>query len=64
MPNLLDDIEAFIAAQELSESQFGTSAINDKNLVVDLRNGRDIRLSTAAKVRAFMASYRPEADAA
>lgn len=63
MSNLLADIETFCGAQEMAESQFGLLALNDKNFVPDLREGRDIRFSTAEKVRQFMVGYR-RADAA
>ena len=57
MANLIDDIAAFIETHELSESQFGVLALNDKNLIPDMRDGRDMRMSTVAKLRAFMDSY-------
>lgn len=61
MSNLLTDIETFCAAQGMAESQFGLLALNDKNFVPDLRDGRDIRFSTAERVRQFIVSYRSEA---
>lgn len=64
MPNLIEEIDAFRDKHGLSESQFGTLATNDKNLVTDLRAGRDARMSTVEKIRAFMAAYRPEQAAA
>lgn len=64
MPTLLGEIDAFLAKHGLSESQFGTLATNDKNLVPDLRDGRDVRMSTAEKIRDFMADYRPDQQAA
>lgn len=63
MSNLLADIETFCTAQEMAESQFGLLALNDKNFVSDLRDGRDIRFSTSERVRQFMVGYR-QADAA
>jgi hypothetical protein len=66
MATLLDDIGSFLSDHGLSESQFGVLAVNDKNLIPDLRGGRDIRMSTLDKVQRFMRTYRPEpqADAA
>jgi hypothetical protein len=61
MPSLLTDIETFCGAQGMAESQFGLLALNDKNFVPDLRDGRDIRFSTAERVRQFIVSYRAEA---
>jgi hypothetical protein len=66
MHALLPEIEAFLAKHELSESNFGVSAANDKNLVRDLRTGRRMWPETEEKVRQFMANYQPQprADAA
>jgi hypothetical protein len=65
MKTLLEDIQAFIAAHELSESQFGVLALGDKNLVPDIRGDRRARPrrlwpETEAKARAFMAQYTAE----
>ena len=59
MSTLLQNVEAFIEARGLSESQFGTEALNDKNLVRDLRKGRRLWPETETKVLTFMAAYRP-----
>ena len=68
MPTLLREIETFIEQHGLSESQFGVDALNDKNLVADLRGERRTRPrrlwpETEQTVRDFMAEYR-EQDAA
>lgn len=64
MSNLLEDIQAFCSTHEMSESQFGVMALNDKNLVPQLRgeNGKRPRRlwpETEARVRHEMAKYRP-----
>lgn len=64
MSNLVEDIERFCSTHKMAESQFGILALNDKNLVPQLRAGRDVRMSTAERVREFIAVYRPEQDAA
>lgn len=69
MSALIDDIDAFIAAHSITERQFGELALNDKNLVPQMRGdrgGRPRRLwpETEAAIRRFMSTYRPEADAA
>lgn len=66
MSNIIADIDAFIQVHGLSESQFGTLALNDKNLIAQLRGdgrSRPRRLwpETEARVRRFMATYRPAA---
>lgn len=67
--DLLADIMAFLTTHEITERQFGEMALNDKNLVPQLKGincPRPRRLwpETEAKVRRFMSTYRPEQDAA
>ena len=59
--DILSEIDAFIQATKLKEREFGLLALNDKNFVPQLREGRDVRASTVAKLKEFMASYRNEA---
>jgi hypothetical protein len=61
---LLADIEAFIATHGMAESTFGRDAVNDWKFIGDLRGGGDKRPrrvwpETEAKVRRFMATYKP-----
>lgn len=55
--DLITEIEAFCTEHDLTEGQFGLGALNDKNFVIDLRNGRDLRMSTLERVRNWMAEY-------
>ena len=57
--NLLHDIEAFLEAQGISATSFGAQALGDRHLVRQLRAGRRVWPETEAKVRRFMATYRP-----
>jgi hypothetical protein len=52
--SLLAEIEAFCRRGGIAESTFGRQAVNDGKLCVRLRNGKDVTLETAAKIRAFM----------
>jgi hypothetical protein len=61
---LLDDIKAFCATHDLSIWKFGELAMNDKSFVKNLEEGRRIWPDTEAKVRRFMATYKPAQDAA
>lgn len=54
---LIDEIEAFLAQNDMSPTAFGTQALNDPPFVQQLRGGRDIKMSTAERVRAFMADF-------
>ena len=61
MDTLIEDIEGFCALNQMSERQFGELVLNDAKLVPQLRAGRDVRMSTVARIRAFMAAYRADA---
>ncbi len=61
-PTLAEEIDAFIAQHAMSPITFGRKALNDPHFVRDLKNGRDLKLSTVDRVRAFIAHYSP-ADA-
>ena len=62
MEQLLTDILAFCERHNMSQWDFGERALNDRPFVGQLENGRDIKFSTAQRVRAWMDRY--EADAA
>ena len=51
---ILAEIEAFIVANNVTPSVFGTSAVNDPRFVFDLRAGREPRRATLERVVAFM----------
>ena len=52
--SLLAEIEAFCRRTGIAESTFGRQAVNDGKLCVRLRNGKDVTLETAAKIRSFI----------
>jgi hypothetical protein len=62
---LIDDINAFCETHGLSIWQFGEMAMNDKSFVAQIRGSderppRRIWPETEAKVRRFMATYKPD----
>lgn len=57
---LISDIEAFVAAHNMTERRFGELALNDKNFVADIRAGRSPSLNTVDRLKRFMMTYRPE----
>jgi hypothetical protein len=59
--SLLGEIESFCRRWGIAESTFGKQAVNDGKLCVRLRNGKDVTLDTAAKIRGFIGEYRPMA---
>ena len=62
--SLLAEIEAFCRRSGIAESTFGRQSVNDGKLCVRLRNGKDVTLETAAKIRGFIekAAARSEAE--
>jgi hypothetical protein len=59
--SLLGEIEAFCRRTGIAESTFGRQAVNDGKLCVRLRNGKDVTLETAAKIRSFIENQRSAA---
>ena len=60
---LLTEIEAFLKRHDMKPTVFGRACLNDGHLVRLLRNGKDISLSRADKIRRFMAE-KDEIEAA
>jgi aspartate carbamoyltransferase catalytic subunit len=63
MDDLLAQIEAFCRRSGLSETRFGELALHDKPFVSQLRAGRDLRASTAQKLREFMTGFAADVPA-
>lgn len=57
MNSLLSEIEAFTQRHSMSDWAFGEAALNDRHFIRQLRDGRDIRVSTHARVTKFMTEY-------
>ncbi len=53
--SVLRKIERFMRASEMPPTKFGRLAINDPRLVRDLRNGRELRAGTIARIEAYLA---------
>lgn len=51
---LLDDIERHLRRKRMATTRFGRDAVGDPNLIDDLRDGRRLRPSTIARVRAYL----------
>lgn len=61
-PQLVADIDAFVAASGMSPITFGRKALGDPHFVRDLKEGRRVWPETEDKVRAFMRDYQPSAE--
>ena len=56
---LLADIEAFLEQTGMKATPFGVQAAGERGFVTRLRQGGDVTLSTAERVRDFMRRWRP-----
>lgn len=52
--NLLREIEGYIRRHDSTPARFGREVVRDPRFVFDLRNGREPRPSTVARVRAYL----------
>jgi predicted transcriptional regulator len=55
---LLREIEKFLSDTGMTPTAFGRDAMHDPGFVFGVREGRDIRLSTAERVRQEIMRYR------
>lgn len=60
--SLLGEIEYFCRQTGIAESTFGRQAVNDGKLCVRLRNGKDVTLDTAARIRIHISEHQPHAS--
>lgn len=54
---ILGKVERYLRQHDIPQTKFGRLAIGDPRLVGDLRNGRELRPVTQARVEAFMAAH-------
>jgi hypothetical protein len=51
-------IREFLDASKMPETKFGRLAVGDPRLIRDIRNGRELRARTIARIEAFLAEQR------
>jgi len=52
--HLLREVERFLRRTDVPPTRFGREVMGDPRFVFDLRNGRDPRPETVARVRTFL----------
>lgn len=52
--HLLREVEKFLRQNDTAPTRFGREAVGDPRFVFDLRNGRDPRPRTIARVLAYL----------
>lgn len=56
--HLLREVENFLRAGNVPPARFGREAMRDPRFVFDLRNGREPRPGTVARIRLFLEAAR------
>ena len=57
--HLLREVEIFLRQRGVTPTRFGRDALGDPRFVFDLRNGREPRLRTVARVVAYLEEAKP-----
>lgn len=55
--DLINDIDAYLARSGMTATEFGVAVLNDTAFVHRLRRGKDVRVATVEKVRAWMRDH-------
>ena len=56
--HLLREIENFLRASNVPAARFGRDVMGDPRFVFDLRNGREPRPRTIARIRKFLEAWQ------
>ena len=56
--HLLREIEQFLRVSDIPPARFGREAMGDPRFVFDLRNGREPRPRTIARIRKILEAWR------
>ena len=59
---ILGKVERYLRKHGIPATKFGRLAVRDPRLVGDLRNGRELRAKTLARVEAFLSEPPPPAE--
>lgn len=59
MQRLLAEIEAYLAASGMGQTEFGVRADRDRSLMTRLRQGRQVTLAKADRIIAYMRKNPP-----
>jgi len=54
---ILQDVERFIRASQMTATAFGQRALNDPTLFHELRRGRECKRITRERIRTFIKAY-------
>ena len=54
-------IQLFMEREGMAPTRFGREAVGDPRLIFDMRNGRELRNSTIARIQAWLDSQEKQA---
>ena len=52
--NLIRRIERFLDQADMKPTRFGREAVGDPRLIADMKNGRELRDATIARIQAWL----------
>jgi len=58
---LMRRIELFLKRADMAPTRFGREAVGDPRLISDLKNGRELRDTTAARIVAWLDAWERKA---
>lgn len=57
---LIRRIEQFLDRADMKPTRFGREAVGDPRLISDMKNGRELRDETVARIQAWLDAQEPE----
>jgi hypothetical protein len=59
--HLMRRIQLFLSRADMPPTRFGREAVGDPRLISDLKNGRELRETTAARIHAWLDAQERQA---
>lgn len=59
--HLMRRIQLFLKRADMAPTRFGREAVGDPRLVQDMKNGRELRETTAARIHAWLDAQEQQA---
>lgn len=59
--HLMHRIQLFLKRADMAPTRFGREAVGDPRLIPDMRNGRELRDTTAARIHAWLDARETQA---
>ena len=59
--HLMRRIQLFMKRSDMAPTRFGREAVGDPRLIADMKNGRELRDKTIARIQAWLDAQEPRA---